>query len=107
MKLTKHEKILISSALMFILLSVFCAVTQQNNINVIKHSETESVQYLIDINKAGPEELTSLSGIGPAIANRIIEYRTQNGNFKSTDELCNVSGIGKATLKKIEDYIKV
>ena len=107
MKITKHEKFLVSATVLFILLSAFCSMMQQNTINEVKHSETEAIQYLININEATPEELATLNGIGASIANRIIEYRIQNGNFKSTDELCNVSGIGKATFDKIKDYIKV
>lgn len=107
MKLTKHEKFLVSATALFVLLSTLCSTMQRNDINVVNHAEAKAVQYLIDINKADLEELASLSGIGTSIANRIIEYRTKNGNFKNIDELCNVSGIGTATLDKIKDYIKV
>ena len=107
MKLTRHEKILIFGTVLFAILAVFCSSMQQNVINEVQHAETEATEYLIDINEAGPEELILLNGIGSSLANRIVEYRTENGKFKSIDELCNVSGIGKATLKKIRDYIKV
>ncbi len=107
MKITKHEKILISATVLFVLLAIFCSSMQRNVINEVKHAETEATEYLIDINKAGPEELISLTGIGSSLANRIVEYRTEKGAFKNIEELCNVSGIGQATLKKIKDYIKV
>lgn len=55
----------------------------------------------VDVNTATAEELETLSGIGPATAAKIIEYRTANGPFKTIDELDNVSGIGPATLEKI------
>ncbi len=107
MKLTKHEKILVFGTVLFLLLLVVCSALQQNIINEVKHTETRAVQYFIDINEADAEELSTLSGIGPSIAQRIIEYRTKHGDFKSINELCKVSGIGEGTLKKIKDYIKV
>ncbi len=62
---------------------------------------------LININTATVEELDSLPGIGPAIAQRIIDYRTENGPFAQTEDIMNVSGIGPATFEKIKDLITV
>lgn len=61
----------------------------------------------IDLNTAGPRELEELSGVGPAIAQRIIDHREKNGPFRSVDDLLEVSGIGPATLEKIRDQITV
>jgi competence protein ComEA len=61
----------------------------------------------IDINTAGVEQLTTLQGIGPAIAQRIVDYREANGNFSSVDEITNVRGIGSSTLEKIRNHIYV
>ncbi|ABO51022.1 competence protein ComEA helix-hairpin-helix repeat protein [Desulforamulus reducens MI-1] len=55
---------------------------------------------LVNINTAGPQELDSLPGIGPALAERIIQHREANGPFQCTEDLKNVSGIGD---KKFED----
>ena len=49
----------------------------------------------------GPAELEELPGVGPAIAQRILEHREKNGAFTSVDGLLEVSGIGPATLEKI------
>ncbi|MBI2673980.1 MAG: helix-hairpin-helix domain-containing protein [Candidatus Zambryskibacteria bacterium] len=62
---------------------------------------------LININTAGSDELQTLNGIGPAYAQRIIDYRTQNGPFTTIDDIKKVSGIGEVTFSKIKDYITV
>ena len=107
MKLTKHEKNLVLLTVLFVLLSVLCFAMQKNTITEVRHTEAKAVQYFIDINIADAEEFSTLPGIGPSLANRIIEYRNKNGDFKSINELAKVSGIGKSTIEKIKDYIKV
>ena len=62
---------------------------------------------LVDINTATLDELQTLTGIGPVIAQRIIDYRTENGAFTSIEELLNVKGIGEATLGKFRDRVTV
>lgn len=62
---------------------------------------------LININTAGLEELDTLPGIGPALAQRIIQYRETHGPFKSVEELKNVSGIGEKNFEKLKDKITV
>lgn len=59
----------------------------------------------ININTATLAELDTLPGIGPAIGQRIIDYRTQNGDFKSIDDLKKVRGIGDALFNQIKDLI--
>lgn len=59
----------------------------------------------IDINSASIEELDKLPGIGPAKAQKIIDYREQNGPFKAIDDIQQVSGIGPATFENIKDLI--
>ncbi|MDR1447772.1 MAG: ComEA family DNA-binding protein [Candidatus Ancillula sp.] len=62
---------------------------------------------VVNINIATENDLTTLSGVGPAIAKRIIEYREQNGNFRSIEEITEVKGIGDAMYAKIKDKIRV
>jgi competence protein ComEA len=62
---------------------------------------------LINLNTATLEQLDSLPGVGPAIAQRIIDYRESVGSFKSVEEITEVSGIGEATLAKIKDLITI
>lgn len=61
----------------------------------------------VNINTADQAGLETLPGIGPALAQRIIEHREANGPFKSVDDLLNVSGIGEATLANLEPYVTV
>ncbi len=61
----------------------------------------------IDINTATLEELQTLPGIGPVLAQRIIEYRETYGPFVDIEELLNVQGIGESLLDRIRDLITV
>ena len=61
----------------------------------------------ININTASQAELETLPRIGPAIAQRIIDYRTINSPFTSIEQIKNVKGIGDATFEAIKDYITV
>lgn len=62
---------------------------------------------IININTAGVEELDKLSGVGPAIAQKIIDYREANGGFRNINEIKLVSGIGDSLFEKIKDLIEI
>ena len=64
-------------------------------------------QGLVNINTANATQLTQLPGIGPAIAQKIIDYRTANGPFTSVDDLTKVPGIGAAKLAQIKSHARV
>lgn len=68
-----------------------------------KNTATEK----ININTATAEQLDTLEGIGPAYAQKIIEYRTTNGSFKTIEEIKNVKGIGDKTFEKISSNITI
>lgn len=59
----------------------------------------------IAVNRASSEELDQLPGVGPAIAQRIIDERNQNGAFHYPEDLLSVQGIGEKTLEKLKDQI--
>ncbi len=59
---------------------------------------------LVDINHANESELAGLPGVGPAIAKRIIAFRTENGPFRSVGELRNVKGIGPKKFERLAPF---
>lgn len=63
-----------------------------------------SVKSKVSLNSASVEELDSLSGIGPSIAQRIVEYRNEHA-FTSIEEIKEVKGIGDKLFEKIKDDI--
>lgn len=71
------------------------------------NEKSSSKSDLVNINTADSSELQSLPGIGTTIANSIIEYRKENGNFETIEDLKNVSRIGDKTFDKLKDLITV
>lgn len=69
-------------------------------------STTSSIEK-ININTASAQDLQKISGIGEKRAEQIINYREQNGGFKSIDDLTNISGIGEKTIEKLKDQLEL
>ncbi len=67
--------------------------------------KSAALEGKLNVNTATSEQLTMLPGIGKATAKNIMDYRTQNGNFKAVDDLLKVKGIGDKTLGKIKSYV--
>jgi competence protein ComEA len=61
----------------------------------------------LDLNRATVQELEALPQVGPALAQRIVEFRTKHGPFKSVDDLLKVQGIGEKMLGKLRDRVTV
>ena len=74
----------------------------------LERVEDESQGSLkVDINTADVEELDELPEVGPSTAQSIIDYRQNNGEFRTVDELEEIPGIGPTTLEKIEPFATV
>ncbi len=61
----------------------------------------------VNINTAAVPELETLPRIGPKVAQRIVDFRTKNGNFKRVEEIMKVQGIGEKVYESIKDLITV
>ncbi len=70
-------------------------------------SGTSAASGKVNINTATVEQLTTLKGVGEATAQKIIDYRQQNGSFKKIEDLKNVSGIGDKRYAALKDSITV
>ena len=79
----------------------------QTDSNVEFSASEQVTDYKLDINTASKIQLMDLPGIGETIAQRIIDYRSDNGPFESVDELLCVEGIGEKKLLQIEEFIEV
>ena len=67
--------------------------------------EVAPVRVLVNINTATAEELETVTGIGPVLAQAILDYRAEHGDFQTLDELLEVRGIGSAKLDAMRDEI--
>lgn len=61
----------------------------------------------VNLNTATVEQLTTVPGVGPKLAARIVEQRQKSGSFKSVQEILTVKGIGEKNLAKIQTYLTV
>jgi competence protein ComEA len=61
----------------------------------------------VNINTASVEQLSTLPGVGPKLAARIVEYRTKSGSFRAPQDLMNVKGIGEKNFVKLEQWVSV
>ena len=59
----------------------------------------------VNINEASAEELALLPRVGPAVAQRIVDFREENGAFKSMEDLMLVRGIGEKTFERLAPYV--
>ena len=82
-------------------------VTAGGGYNVVQGGSGGSVGVKVNINNASQTELETISGVGPSLAAKIINYREKNGKFRSIEELKNISGIGDAKFEGMKDFVEV
>ena len=122
MKLTRAEKFIIAFTLVFVVFTVGVhigkgrrsesfTITAQTAADAPAPSESAEPEpesaARVNINTAAAEELETLDGIGPALAQRIIDYRAENGDFAEISDIMKVSGIGSAKFEKLREHITV
>ena len=61
----------------------------------------------VDINRGSAEELQRLPGIGPVLAERVVQYRRENGKFASIRDIQNVTGIGAKRFARLEPHVRI
>jgi competence protein ComEA len=96
-----------------VLAGVAATLLLVNSVNLLKRGQMQKSAALViergpirhSINHASAVELQELPGIGPALAERIVQYRQQYGGFNSLEELKRVKGIGEKTFVKIRAHI--
>lgn len=65
-----------------------------------------SVAYKVDINSSDAEALALLKGVGPVLAQRIVDYRSSNGLFIAPEDIMKVRGVGPALYGRIKEDIR-
>lgn len=92
--------------------SVNMARTLNDGEQLVVSSESTGAVYegalssaLISLNQASSSQLEDLPGVGPALAGRIVDWRTANGGFKAKEDLLNVAGIGDKLFASVKDLV--
>ncbi|MBP2642072.1 MAG: comEA [Firmicutes bacterium] len=83
------------------------AVNSSSGQSQTSSKRSSSGGEMVNINSADKNELDKLPGIGPSLADRIVEYRQENGSFRDLSELKNVAGIGETKFNQIKDKLSL
>ena len=109
--LTKTDLFLLGLTVLFLLAVALTWLltprTARGDYEIEAEQPTEDAAQLrmVNINTAGVDELDSLPGIGPVLAQRIVDWRTENGPFTDAAQLLEVDGIVQTVLESIQDFI--
>lgn len=72
----------------------------------VKRNPAQSPAYQVDLNQAAVLELLHLPGVGPQLAQRIIDNRQRHGPYTSLEDLARVKGVGKKLIERLRPYAK-
>ena len=72
-----------------------------------RQASSTPISGTLDLNRASEKEIEALPGIGPVLAERIVEYRQSRGAFRDIEQLRNVKGIGKKKFDRIRSLVSV
>ena len=90
-----------------LLLLLHTVIVQPGGSRPTELQRGNGLKYRLDLNKARRADLVQLPNIGPALAERIEAYRSDNGGFASVEELTKVKGIGPAILQRLRPFVYV
>jgi len=106
MKFTNEEKTILVSILVAAVAGLLINLIFSYN-KKLSEKPAQPAALIININTAAPEELDRLPGVGKVTAERIVEYRTKNGAFKTVEDLAKVKGITRPKLEKIRKFVSL
>jgi competence protein ComEA len=106
MQNTHTRRALIATACLTLALMVLCPLAP-GIANAAGSKQDVPAAGQIDINNANAEQLTVIPGIGKVMAERIVQFRDQNGSFKRIEDLLKIKGIGEKSFQKIRPYVKI
>ena len=109
MKLFTCKTIKVFFAGMLVTTALLAGTAQEKNTEKKEAQpvKVEQAQTTVNINSATLEQLVTLPRIGPAIGQRIIDFRTEHGPFKKLEDLMNVRGIGAKTFENLKPLIRL
>ena len=110
-KLTKTDVFLLGLTVMFVLaMALTWLLTPRQvrggyDISAVPPEEAAPALLKVNINTADAAQLEALDGIGPVLAQRIVDEREANGPYTGAEDLTRVEGIGQAIVESIQDHI--
>ncbi len=101
----KRLAIAIASISLFFAVGIYFTKAYKYRQYCIEVKDPSPKSYHLNINLAKVTEFDNLPGIGPKLAQSIVDYRNQQGRFKAIDEISKVKGIGDKKFAEIEKYL--
>jgi len=98
---------ILMAAILGIAVSAAAASAQSKSTPKAATAATATAAAPVNLNTATAEQLATIPGVGPKMAERIIDYRQKNGSFKKIEDLMNVSGVGEKSFLKMKPLITV